>query len=240
MKNLFLYIIVIIIFSLLLKSCYKIDNFNKDTNEVFDIIKTERPEIEISKSQIENAMSAKSSTPCIWDFNLNGTIESSDLQTFLSNYGIIYNADDLVEFLSNYTESYTLDIVPAWNNYLGQTNCNNSFDALIRVNCNGNLQNFQNFDSLSWYYNNEFVTNDTQLKFLGATQDSICLGWELPCSGVFPNPIELRVYNNGHEFVRFGDSHAIQSGIDFCNNGFNVPNLFLGPFTPYEFCVNCN
>jgi hypothetical protein len=231
---------------------------NTDVVEVYEKIRTDRPDIEISKSQIVNAMAATSSTPCIWDFNYDGVVSSTDLAEFLALYGVKYNASDLTSFLAAFGETYIVDVIPAWNNFV-QDNTP-QVTSFSKVLCNGEviigpvtaLPSIE-FDETNWYYQDSLIAVGDTLRIQTYGQDGSItnVGWQGPCDGT--KPITLEVIHNGYVFSRTVNSRISTANypdtIPTCDEllGLGIFDVFTAnssyvgiPLTPYQFCTNCN
>lgn len=215
-------------------ACKKeIYTFNNDTNEVFEIIKTYKPELleeTINKQQIEKMLYNRSQATCTWDFNDDYIIDSSDLITLLQGFGDNYTVSDLQSFLSVYNQ--VLPIIPMWNNWVQDVNCNLGWDNLTKVKCTTLLP--ASYDSCQWIFNDEVVSRNINIKFRTYNPDGSvnCEGWSPPCNGT--HSMTLKIFKNGSSYERTANSLAlinyVPAGTPSCFD-FNVPNLFIGNFT---------
>lgn len=252
----------VLLFSLLLNSCKKeieAPILSETAHEIYQIIQSERPDIVINEIEIENALKSKTQTSiCVWDFNFNGVIDSSDLFVFLSNFGIEYDSVDFLVFLSVFGEEYIVDIIPAWNNFIQD----NTFvvTSFSKVLCNGEVVittlpglPTTNFDETKWYYEDNLIGNGDSLYIQTYNQngDITNFGWQGPCDGT--KPITLEITHNDKTFSR-----TVNSRISTINYPDTIPTCedllgltlfdaifanssFVGiPLIPYQFCVDCN
>lgn len=243
---------------LLFYSCNKDEiKQSNDVDEVYSIILREAPEIGISYDEVEQAMSSNSSSPCSWDFNFNGVIESTDLLVFLSRFGDPYITSDLLNFLAAFGEVYIVDVIPAWNNFIQD----NTFAvaSFSKVLCNGEIiittiagEPTTQFDETEWYYEEVLigVGDSLLIQTYGQNEEITNFGWQGPCDGT--KPITLRITHNGKVFSR-----TVNSRISTANYPDTIPTCdellglglfdailanssFVGiPLIPYQFCTNC-
>jgi len=215
---------------------------NPDKNQ--DIayrINTMRPDMTMTANDVREARSKTLNVPpCRYDKNRDGEVNTQDLVTLLPNM----TTSDLVQFLSVYGESYIVDIVPAWNNFIQDFNCNLGWDTFIRTNCEGQLSAYNEFDGVEWYDQdgNLISTNPEKLDFQNYENGEplkSCSGWQPPCNGI--NTVTLVVINDGYTFSRTADgwvrTNNFPEDIPICGNAGQAPNLFSGNFEPYEFLV---
>ena len=149
----------------------------------------------IAPNQVANAMSQPSTSPCLWDFDANGLVGSSDLSTFLQSWVILYDVDDLADFLANYGVEYTVNIIPGWNNSIQDVTNNLGWDVVLRSDCNNVITAFNTNDSLELYFEGDLIqTNGSRLNFQTYLLDGTInnIGWQPPCNGT--NIVTMKVY----------------------------------------------
>lgn len=253
----------IILFLLLpLNSCKKeIEKpvFSETAHEIHQTIQKERPDIIISEIEVERALQSSTQTSiCSWDFNFNGSVESSDLLVVLSKFGDPYTINDLLTFLSVFGEEYIVDVIPAWNNFIQD----NTFavSSFSKVLCNGEVVittlsglPTTNFDETKWYYEGELIGEGDSLLIQTYDQSGQItnFGWQGPCDGT--KPITLEITHNGFLFSRTENSRISTSNypdsIPTCDELLGLTlfdaifanSSFVGiPLIPYQFCINCD
>lgn len=255
MKNLGISILVGAAIAFMFSTCKKETIYeDKEVIEVYETIKKIKPEIEISKSQIVNAMAPMSTEPCVWDFNYDGMVSTTDLATFLSLYGVKYNATDLTAFLAAFGQIYDLDIIPAWNNYVQDVTP--EMQSFSKIKCNGEFlhtfgtsQPSIDFDETNWYYEDSLVWQGSVLiNTVISNGDTLVAGWDNPCNGA--KEITLEIIHNDKVYRRSGVSWIAYFGQpETCSSitGLGVFDAFnantgytLEVFPELYFCTNCN
>ena len=216
------------------------DTEKDEAIEAFELIEQERPETVLTIDSVRTYMSLSMAVqPCLYDYNVDGTINTFDLLLFLdSNPPTI----QLIEFLSVYGNEYVVDVIPAWNNFIQDFNCNLGWETYVRRQCDGIVTSFPAFDSLKWVADGVVIsTNRNKLDFQNFDLDGNpldeCSGWLPPCNGI--NNVTMLVFNNGHTFERNADGWVYTNNfpdeLPVCGTASQSPNLFGNDFLPYEF-----
>jgi hypothetical protein len=259
MKKLHYFIFFLTLFVISCKKEIETPILSETAHEIHQIIQSERPDIVINEIEIENALKSQTQTSiCVWDFNFNGVIDSSDLFVFLSNFGIEYDSVDFLAFLSVFGEEYIVDVIPAWNNFIQD----NTFAvaSFSKVLCDGEVVittlsglPTTNFDETKWYYEGELIGEGDSLLIQTYNQNGEItnFGWQGPCDGT--KPITLEITQNGYLFSRTENSRISTSNrpdsIPTCDELLGLTlfdaifanSSFVGiPLIPYQFCLNCD
>lgn len=208
--------------------------------DVYTTIKAYNPETTLTPNRVKSLILKGGSEPCLYDYNIDGVINTADLITLLNTNP---TGAEITQFLPVYGDEYVVDVIPAWNNFIQDFNCNLGWDVFIRRQCDGIVATYSTFDSLEWIYEGEVIsTSRVKLDFQnysGGEPLKECSGWQPPCNGI--NEVTMRVYNDGNVFERTANgwvrTNNFPEDIPICGNAGQVPNLFGSEFLPYEFLV---
>ena len=224
----------------LLLSCEP-DVHPKEVADVYTTIKRHVPETTLTPDSVRAYILKRGSEPCLYDYNVDGVINTADLIRLLDSKP---TGSEITQFLPVYGDEYVIDIVPAWNNYIQDFNCNLGWDVVVRRQCAGSVSNYPLFDSLEWVSEGQVLsTNREKLDFQNYDAEGLplkeCAGWQPPCNGI--NNVGMRVYCNGFLFYREADgwvrTNNFPDTIPVCGSPVEVPFLFGSDFFPYEFLV---
>jgi hypothetical protein len=219
---------------------------HKSIDEVYSLI--QESEVPLQREQVNKMLLSKMpSSPCKWDFNIDGKINSYDLQVVLAGYGTIYNVADINAFLAAYNEEYIVDVIILFQTHIQDVNCNLDWPNFPRYKCDGTLVALpiSYIDSLNWIQNNEVISTDvTELdwKSYGYLNNPNCenSGYQPPCNGL--QLVTQELYLNNHKYARevLGFAGMNNSPVPMCpGNVSDEETLSYDPnsYAPLQFLV---
>jgi hypothetical protein len=210
---------------------------------------------EIPIEEVTRLLNRPSSNPCVWDFNFNGAVDVDDLQIVLSEFGLSYNVNDLADFLGDYGEEYIVDVVPLWNNYIQDINCNLDWDAFHRVKCSGMEYLYVPLEDIAveWLYtdlnygvqDSLVSTNPYKLDWYTYGNNGSCNefdSFQPLCNGA--QTITCRIYMNGEVYERTNVGVARINipdsiGIFLCDNLYLYEEMesLISGYSEYEYLI---
>lgn len=223
MKNIVKFVLPLVTIMFLFQYCNKPEKVYTDEVNYVHAELTRSGQM-IAPNQVANAMSQPPTSPCTWDFDVDGSVSAFDLLMFIQGWITVYDAEDRLDFLSNYGVSYTVDVVPLWSNFIQGSSCNTDWDNFPKYVCNENLLNIpiNAIDSIHWIQYGDIVWLDkTELDW--QTYSTTCPngesgGYAPPCNGL--QTVSQRIFINGETYYRTNTGWAlVDNGPEPCEGG---------------------